>query len=91
MDIVYVEGEEVEEQVEELMTEFRSMTLNGDEMDKLSLLKNCRSRLDIYHFEEQTLSGEGDMLDPGGLVLIMEKLSRICVGVGLDPQSKTLL
>ena len=89
MDIIFVEGEEVDEQVKELLVEFQSMTLTGDDMGKLKVLTDCNARLDIFHFERQS-AGE-DMLDPGGLFLIMERLSKVCQGVGLDPQSKTLL
>ncbi|MEZ6095135.1 MAG: hypothetical protein R3C03_13050 [Pirellulaceae bacterium] len=92
MDIVYVEGDEVEQQVKDLIEEFRSITLIGDEASKLKLLKGCNARFDVFHFEhiDSALAGEED-LDPGGLLLVMEKLSDMSEGIGLDPQSMSLL
>lgn len=91
MDITFVKGDEVAEQIEELMGEFRTMTLSGDDMSKLKTLASCNARFDIFHFEKRSETGEDDMLDPGGLLLVMEKLASVCKGVGLDPQSRTLL
>ncbi len=90
MDISLVQGEEVLEQVKDLIIEFRTITLVGDDQAKLKILTECDARLDIYHFE-QTSGGEDDMLDPGGLLLVMEKLAEVTQGVGLDPQSNSLL
>ena len=90
MDIAYVEGEEVLGQIGELMEEFRTMTLVGDDYKKLAKFKTAKARLDIFHFE-QVKSGEQEFLDPGGLLIVMEKLTELCDGVGLDPQSQTLM
>ena len=91
MDITYVQGEEVTEQIKDLMGEFRTITLSGDDHQKLKALSECNARYDIFHFEEKAdSSGEG-MLDPGGLLLVLERLANTCEGVGLDPQSNTLL
>ena len=90
MDISLVQGEEVLEQVKGLMDEFKTITLMGDDQSKLTTLSDCNARLDIYHFE-QTSGGEDEMLDPGGLLLVMEKLAKLAKGVGLDPQSNSLL
>ncbi len=91
MDIAFVSGEEVVEQVEELVAEFRQISLEGEEFDKLDQIKTADARLDVYQFERVSDSQEPDMIDPGGLFLVLEKLNRLCNGVGLDPQSKTLL
>ena len=92
MDITYVSGEEVVEQVASLMVDFRTITLSGDDHQKLKKLDACNSRFDIFHFEHTSDGASGEeMLDPGGLLLVMERLASICDGVGLDPQSKTLL
>ena len=90
MDISFVQGEEVVEQVKELMTEFRTITLQGDDHKKLSKLGKCNARFDIFLFG-QTSGGEEEMLDPGGLFLVMEKIAGTCEGVGLDPQSNALI
>lgn len=91
MDIIYVEGEEVREQVSDLMSEFKTMTLTGDDLKKLPRLQNCDARFDVFLFEQSMAPGDEGMLDPGGLLLVMEQLAEMCDGVGIDPQSKTLL
>jgi hypothetical protein len=92
MEISYVGGEEVVEQVDNLREEFLSMTLTAEEHEKLRSLSKSNARFDIYHFERQQGSEEdGEMLDPGGLLLIMERIANVCEGIGLDPQSNSLL
>ena len=92
MDITFVEGEEVLEQIADLMRDFKTITLSGDDHQKLTKLSKCNARFDIYHFEQKSdPTIEEEMLDPGGLLLVMERLASVCQGVGLDPQSKTLL
>lgn len=90
MDIVVVEGEEVTNQITNLMDEFKRITLTGDEPSKISSLGNCDARFDIFHFERSDV-GEEEALDPGGLLLVMEKLSELCDGIALDPQSHSLM
>ncbi len=91
MDITYVTGGEVREQVEELMTDFKTISLVGDDHQKLSKIDKADARLDIFHFEQVSDSDDLEMIDPGGLLLVMQKLNELCDGVGLDPQSKTLI
>lgn len=94
MDIVYVEGEEVKGHVKQLLDEFRGITLIGDEAQKIQELKNCDARFDIFHFEHSADGNAGeddeDQLDPGGLLLVIEKLSELSQGTGVDPQSMSL-
>ena len=91
MDITYVEGEEVSGQIEQIMTDFRTITLAGDDVNKLRKLNTCDARFDIYHFEQNVEGGEDEMLDPGGLLIVMETIVQLCEGVGLDPQSQSLM
>ena len=73
------------------MREFRTITLSGDDHKKLKDLSECNARFDIFHFEQTPDdAGAEAMLDPGGLLLVMERLASVSQGVGLDPQSKTL-
>jgi len=73
------------------MEEFKTMTLVGDEGKKLSLLSKCDARFDIFHFEQIDGQTDDAYLDPGGLLLVMQKLSELSGGVALDPQSHSLL
>ncbi len=93
MDITCVEGDEVVAQIKGIQDEFRTMTLSGDDMKKLMRLKEFDARFDIFHFEEvgDAGPGEDEFLDPGGLLLVLEKLADVCDGVSLDPQSQTLM
>ena len=92
MDIVLDLNTEVASQVEELANEFRSVTLEGDDLAKLEKFKTLDSRFDLFHFEKKVAGGEPDaFIDPGGLLIILEKLRSLCDGVGLDPQSQMLL
>ena len=92
MDITFVQGEEVLEQVKDMMGEFRVMTLTGEDQKKLQVFEKCDARFDVFHFE-QVAEGqaEDEILDPGGLLLVMGQLAELCQGVSLDPQSQTLL
>ncbi len=93
VDIVLDLNVEVESQIEEIDSEFRAMTLSGDDREKLSLLKKCDARFDLFHFE-QLVSGNDDpdaFIDPGGLLIVLEKLRDLCSGIGVDPQSQMLL
>ncbi len=90
MDITVVQGDEVNTQITELMDDFKTMTLTGDDSNKLSALGNSDARFDIFHFEHVDAGGQDEFLDPGGLLLLMEKLSDLADGVALDPQSNSL-
>ncbi|MCO6454530.1 MAG: hypothetical protein J5I93_04360 [Pirellulaceae bacterium] len=93
MDISYVQGEEVDEQVQELRQELRSAALSDEERAKLELLPRCTARYDIYHFEQVVDFGDDDedILDPGGLLLVLERLADLCQGLAYDPQAGAFL
>lgn len=90
LDLTYVDGEEVLEQVSELNEQFKTTTLTGDELKKIAKIGNCRARFDVLHFEEITGS-EDDFLDPGSLLTIVEKIASLCDGVGIDRESSTII
>lgn len=90
MDITYVEGEDVTGQVAELNDDLRNSTLSGMEIEKLAKLGECDARFDIYHFEE-IAEIEDDGLDPGSLLIVQENLAKLTEGVGIDPQSGSLM
>ncbi len=92
MDISYIQGEEVAHQVEELQQDLKSTTLTGDELHKLTKLNACNARFDIYHFELVVGGEEEDeFLDPGALLVVLEKLAELCQGIGVDPQTGSLM
>ncbi len=96
LDICYVEGEEVREQVLGLVEELRPMACETGSEDKLDQIRHCDARFDVLHFEEmpESFGDEDDLLDealdPSALLLAMAELARLTGGVAIDPQSGTL-
>jgi len=93
MDVTFVAGEEVRDHVKELLNDFAKQTLTSEDEAKLNLLGECDSRFDIFHFEEveNASGGEEEFLDPGALLLVIEQIAHLCQGVGVDPQSGSLI
>jgi hypothetical protein len=94
MDITYVEGEEVKEQIAQLRQEWKGKQAEQKEKSHLSRALHADARFEVYHFEEITeLPDEEDdgPLDPGTLLLVLNKLARLCHGEALDPQTGELL
>lgn len=96
MDIVYASGEEVQEHVrEEVLDELRAPGLTPTEQSKLHYLMQCDARYDVYHFEQIVGGAEDDeneeFLDPGSLLIVLERLAKLCKGVGVDPQSGVMI
>lgn len=91
MDITYIEGEEVIEQVRELGEEMKNATLSRDEMEKMARALECNARFDVYHFEQVSDAGEDEFLDPGALLIVLEKLAELCDGISVDPQSGSIM
>ncbi len=91
MDLTYVAGEEVADQLKTLSEELRHLTLHGGAADALKKLLCASARYDVFHFEEQNAGNDDEFLDPGGLLLVIEKIAATCDGVGYDPQSQDIL
>ena len=95
MDLTYVTGEDIEAQREELKDMFDVGDLLPDEEEKLDYLPKCDVRYDVYHFEQVMSADEGEgedeLLDPGGLLLLLGHLAERCKGVAIDPQSGTFV
>lgn len=97
LDISYVSGEEVQTQGLELAEEMRPNAADPEERSKLARLPKCDARLDILHFEEivgEPGGGgeEGDeTLDPSTLLNVLDALVRMTGGVGIDPQSGSVM
>jgi hypothetical protein len=94
MDVTYVEGDEVKEQIAQLRQEWRSKRPDAKEKPHLARALHADARFDVFHFEEITdFPDEEDdgPLDPGTLLLVLNKLAKLCHGEALDPQTGELL
>ncbi len=97
IDISFESGEEVTEQGAAFYEELKSSVGDDEERAKLKRLPKCDARFDLLHFEHTTAAaGQGDdeldeMLDPSALLLVLDALVDLADGVGVDPQSGTLL
>ena len=94
MDISFIEGEEVAEQLEQMREQISEEDLLPGEEGKLARLDHCNARFDILHFEHvQDFLAEDDdeFLDPGGLLIVAEVICGLCQGVAIDPQSGTFV
>ena len=91
LEIDYISGEEVLAQVAELTKQLRG---ENAERDKLAKLKNCDARFEVMHFEEMDgfdPEEADEVFDPSALLAVLDALVDLTGGVGVDPQSGTLL
>ncbi|MEX0977379.1 MAG: hypothetical protein WDZ48_00910 [Pirellulales bacterium] len=95
LDISYMSGEEVSEQVAALEEELKNTSMDAQERDKLMRLKKLDARFDLLHFEQTTpeepVDESDEMLDPSMLLIVLDAVVELTGGVGVDPQSGTLL
>ena len=96
MDITCLAGEEVIEQAAELAKEMKATAASEEERKKLLRLTQCTARFEVYHFEQILFEGSGEeeeeeFLDPGSLLIVLDRLAEICEGIVVDPQSGSLL
>jgi hypothetical protein len=95
LDISYESGEEVLEQGAALQEELKATATEPEERTKLARLGRCDARFDLLHFEQTTADESEDdpdeMLDPSALLVVLDALVELTGGVGVDPQSGTLL
>ena len=87
MDIAYVDQEEVQSSLEELLEELKTAGLDSEEKAKADRLASFDARLDVFHFEKVIGEEEGEMLNPGALLLVLNSLCKLTSGVAIDPQS----
>ncbi len=93
MDISYIFGEEVVEQVQTLVEEM-GIGQNDIEAERVQRIKGCNARYDIYHFEQVMMSEDDDdegFFDPGALLIVLQCLANLCKGTGVDPQTGTVV
>lgn len=94
MDLSFVSGEDVQEQIAEIKAERKNQPLSKREQTKLERLDECDARIDVFHFEQlvgDDLADEDEYLDPGSLISLLKCLAQVCHGVGVDPQTGALL
>jgi hypothetical protein len=97
LDISYESGEEVQEQGAAFHKELKGAACDADERSKLARLPKCDARFDLLHFEQVTDDEPpeedelDEMLDPSALLIVLDALVELTAGVGVDPQSGTLL
>lgn len=95
LDISYVAGEEVIEQGRTMYEELKGSADGPQDRAKLARIRTCDARFDLMHFEEITAGGGDEdfdeMLDPSALLIVIEALAELTKGVGVDPQSGTLV
>lgn len=95
IDVAYVCGEEVTEQIEELSGDVNRMVMNDAQKEKLKHLHECDARFDVLHFEQVQTSfeeeGEEEMLDPSALLIVLARLAEVTEGIAIDPQSGTFM
>lgn len=96
MDITFVTGDEVQEHTIELVEEMLPLVAR-DEKERLRKLPEYDARLDVYHFEQLVFTGPAeeddldDFMDPGSLLIVLEKLAELTQGVGVDQETGTLI
>lgn len=94
IDIAFVSGEEVSEQIAELSNDVNRAVLNDAQRKKLKHLNECDSRFDVLHFEQmdrETEDEEEEMLDPSALLIVLARLAELTEGIAIDPQSGTFM
>jgi len=93
LDVSFVAGEEVQQQAAELGRELRGCAVDEVERAKVNLLRSCNARFDVMHFEQvgEDADAADEMFDPSALLLVVTALARLTDGVGVDPQSGTIV
>lgn len=93
IDISYLDGEEVTEQAEELIKEMRPGAIDAAERRKIESLNRYNARFDVMHFSQVVDDDpdEDDIFDPSSLLVVLEALTDLTEGVGVDPASGAVL
>ncbi len=93
LDICFVRGEEVREQVTQILREMKASDLGPEDQAKLDRLRRCDARFDVLHFEQVVDAGdqEDELFDPSALILVLDALAELTDGIPVDPQAGTIL
>lgn len=93
MDVCYASGEEVQEQMDEIIKDLTTPDCERADRDKLKRLATLDGRFDVLHFEQMLDDSEDpdDMFDPSGLLIVLDALVEMTDGIAVDPQSGAML
>jgi hypothetical protein len=93
IDISYLDGEEVQEQALELAKEMKAGAIDAQERKKIDTLTRYNARFDVMHFSQvvEDEPDDDDVFDPSGLLVVLEALTDLTHGVGVDPASGAVL
>ena len=95
LDVCYVEGDEVREQVDAIADELKTLDMRADNRARIERIRKCDARFDVLHFEQIADADDADeldeMLDPSALLVVLEALAGLTDGIAVDPQSGALL
>jgi len=90
VDISYLTGEDVLQEGARLVEELGATAPKA----LRERLAGCDARFDLMHFEHMLADEPDDsdeVFDPGALLLALEALVKLTGGIGIDPQSGTLM
>jgi hypothetical protein len=97
LEISYEEGAGVKELVDLVIKDLKSTGEGEVSRDQLKAILQCDARLEVMHFEQVLAGMENDeddvdtAFDPSALLTVMEALLQLTEGIGIDPQSGSLL
>jgi len=96
LEILYVAGDEVVEEIEALVMELAEDAMLLGNEDSLTQLSAANARLDILHFEKITENSNGpsdddELMDPGSLLAVSAALANLVSGVAVDPGSASFV
>ena len=97
MDLTCVVHDEIPQQMEELFNEMKDIA-GPDELPTVKRIPECTARLEVYHFEQMVYVGSSgpedepdDFMDPGSLLVVLERIAEMVDGIVVDPQSNSLM
>lgn len=96
MDVSFVEGEEVTEQLPELIRELKQNAADDEELALVKQVERADARLDVFHFQQRAAAGDSEededaFMDPGGVLKVLTLLGKLCGGVAVDPQAGVIV
>lgn len=91
MDLCYIAGSDVSEQIAEFLNDVGPGSSDVPEATRRELVQ-CEARYEVFHFETvDMLADDEDQFDPGALFEFLEEIEAFCQGIGIDPQSGTVI